>query len=485
MMTRYPMTPMQLAFHHLGDLANPNSGELLTFAGHLCLDTLREAIRLAVSRHPLLNSRPVKRLGKWYWQPSPVPLPIDIAVHDTELEPSPELHTELWKNLWQSPLPQDGRPVRFTYTRGPVHSHLQICAPHSVTDACSGTRLAADIGQAYGALNSGTAYEPMVVPPLGAQGVKPLLSHLGFQERVKLMAQTAKLMLTDVVSDGAGLELPDPEHAAPTAVEVKEVASEVLQRTLRVARANGSTAHAFFLMALTKARRDFVGAESEQRPLRINDFATLRPFSDEAMAHAFDVLVVPHQVRIDPSWDERSGLQIISESLRAKKRGGILSEIYRLSLYGALARFLPLRLTAGLVFKLVNKSDLAVTNPGPVPFQDELVAYGNVPITDFVNFPHLLPPAKVVLIFSTFRGSLRIIQLYDPAVLPNGVGASLITPFLRHLEELLETFSPQVNSAANGDIADDQAAPNHRQPYVPDTWAAGNETSEGRTKHAL
>ena len=59
-------------------------------------------------------------------------------------------------HLWQGGYP-NGRQVRFFYTEGKSKSYLQICAPHSVTDAWSGTRLAADIAQAYGALTEGRA----------------------------------------------------------------------------------------------------------------------------------------------------------------------------------------------------------------------------------------------------------------------------------------------------------------------------------------
>jgi hypothetical protein len=222
----------------------------------------------------------------------------------------------------------------------------------------------------------------------------------------------------------------------PAAVGFTEVPEELLQATVQAARANGTTAHALFLMALTKARREFMGGDGNNRTLRINDFATLRPFAGEDLSEAFDVLVVPHQLRINPNWDEQTALHILTETIKEQKQGGVLSELYRLSMYGSLARYLPTRLTAGLVFKLVNKSDLAVTNPGKVPWQDELEAYGDIAILDFVNFPHLLPPAKVVLIFTTFRNQLRLIQLYDPELLPGGVEKSLVEPLLRHLEQL-------------------------------------------------
>ena len=453
-MSRFPMTPMQLAFHHLSKLANPNSGELITFEKHLDVSKLREAIHLALARHPLLNCTPVKRLGRWYWQPAKKSLPVDLRIRNTKLTDQSKLYAHLWSNLWSAQLPADGRQVRFIYTRGPQKSYLQICAPHSVTDACSGTRLAADIGNAYRCLQHGEPYTPEGTNALGARGIAPFTSHMTGAERRTLIRQTATQIATDLVTQGSGLELSALKANKATAVHITEVSDRLLKTTLQTARACGSTAHAFFLLALTQARQEFLGASSDQRMLRINDFATLRPFSDVDLTDTFDVLVVPHQVCIDPAWDTRSALHILTEMLREKKEGGVLSELYRLSLYGTLARVLPTKITAELVFKMVNKSDLAVTNPGKVPWENELESYGDVRILDFINFPHLLPPAKVVLIFSTFRGKLRIIQLYNPETFPNGVEEALVTPLLRRLQGLTQLFSlnrEQSAPAANND----------------------------------
>ena len=137
----------------------------------------------------------------------------------------------------------------------------------------------------------------------------------------------------------------------------------------------------------------------------------------------------------------------------------MLPELYRLALYG-FGSLCATRMTADFVFKCINKTDLAVTNPGRVPWQDELASFGDVPVADFLNFPHLLPPAKVVLIFTTFR-ALRIVQLYDPATTPNGVEATLVEPFIRHLEALLAQYegvdAPSLTDEAQGHIG---GAPN-------------------------
>ena len=110
-------------------------------------------------------------------------------------------------------------------------------------------------------------------------------------------------------------------------------------------------------------------------------------------------------------------------------------------MYGKLCRLLPTRLTAQIVFKFINKTDIAVTNPGRVPWQDELARFGDVPVVDFINFPHLLPPSKAVLIFTTFRDELRIVQLYDPSLLPQGLEQSLVSPLIGNLEHLVAVLA--------------------------------------------
>ena len=87
-------------------------------------------------------------------------------------------------------------------------------------------------------------------------------------------------------------------------------------------------------MALTKARTDLVDKKQGNRLLRINDFATLRPYADRDLRDAFDVLVVPNQVNIDPNWDDAEALKAISSHLRDQKAGAVPLELYRLALYG-------------------------------------------------------------------------------------------------------------------------------------------------------
>ncbi|MGB0646488.1 MAG: hypothetical protein ACPGQS_04890 [Bradymonadia bacterium] len=430
-----PLNPIQLAFHYLGDLTNPNSGELLTFGGHLDVDQLRRAIELALACHPLLNAAVVSRAGRPHWQLAEEPLPVDLRINRTRRSKPETVLQALCDNLWREPLPKNGRQVRFIYTQGPKKSYLQICAPHSVTDAWSGTRLAADIGQAYTALINGQTWSGVVRQPLERPLKDVFLHRHSIRQRLGLMFEAARRLLRDVVEPGMGLDLDAAKITKPTAVSVTRVPNRILTQSLKQARHHGVTAHSLFLVALTRARRELLNGRGHL-PFRVNDFATLRPFADRDVEKVFDVLVVPNQLTIDPTWDDDLALRVLSGRLKKQKTGAILPELYRLGLYGSLARVMPVKLTAGMVFKLINKTDLAVTNPGKVPWQSELERFGDVEVEDFINFPHLLPPAKAVVIFTTFRDELRIIHLHDPATTPEGLEKALIQPFIRHLDEL-------------------------------------------------
>ncbi len=442
-----PLNALQLAFHHVGELANPNSGELLTLAGPLDADRLREAVTHAVARHPLLNCTAARRWRRWVWVPAAAPLPIDLRIEHTDETDEAVLLPKLWRNLWATRLPADGRPVRFHYTQGPARSYLQICAPHTVTDARSGTRLAADIALAYTALSEGRAPDATVVQPLLRPPTRVFLGDRRWWQRLGLMAQAVGRLARELLTPGSGLRLPAPPTPGPTHVAVTRVSDALLTRTLAAARAHGATAHALFLLAIARARQDLLGPGPGDHPLRINDLATLRPYADRDLGDAVDVLVAPHQITLDPTWDDPTALRILTARIRTQKAGGILPELYRLALYGQLARILPTRHTAGLVFRYISKTDLAVTNPGRVSFQDALARFGPVPVDDFINFPHLLPPAKIILVFTTFRGTLRLIQLSDPAASPDGVEATLAHPLLAHLDRLVTSLEATAPAA--------------------------------------
>jgi len=438
------MNAIQSAFYHLSELTNCNSGELITLEEKLDVSLLKRAISLAVRRHPLLNQLPTKKRGKPYWMEMEADLPIHLT-HCAVSETDPDkLYPILWNNLWAEPIDELSRQVRFIYTETPEYAYLQICAPHTVTDACSGTKLAADIAQAYTALSDGRTWvakpEENVTEPLP----DVFLTTRTSMQRMLVALYALTEIVTDIFRRGRGLRPIDKTKQGPTGVHVTPVSEALLNRTITVARTVNASAHTLFLLALTRARQEMLGPDGGNTPFRINDFATLRPFASKDLRNTFDVLVVPHQMTIKPSWSDDVAIRKINGQLQSKKQGGILTELYRLSLYSTLARLAPSRWGANMVFKHINKSDMAVTNPGRVLWEHDLSHFGDIRVLDFVNFPNLLPPARVVMIFTTFRDQLRIVQLYDKDRYPEGVEALLAKPFVRHLTQLLDSLETEV-----------------------------------------
>ena len=126
----------------------------------------------------------VSRAGRPYWQLEEEPLPVDLRISRTRRSKPEKVLQALCDNLWRELLPRNGRQVRFIYTQGPKKSYLQICAPHSVTDAWSGTRLAADIGQAYTALANEQTWAGIVRQPLERPLKDVFLNRHSMRQRV-------------------------------------------------------------------------------------------------------------------------------------------------------------------------------------------------------------------------------------------------------------------------------------------------------------
>jgi hypothetical protein len=83
------------------------------------------------------------------------------------------------------------------------------------------------------------------------------------------------------------------------------------------------------------------------------------------------------------------------------------------------------------------KSNVFLTNPGVCP--SRLDAIGDVPVIDYVTFPQLFLPAKVMFVIATFRDCLRILAIYDRAAFGENFEDALFTPFLAELQRVSGT----------------------------------------------
>ena len=136
-------------------------------------------------------------------------------------------------------------------------------------------------------------------------------------------------------------------------------------------------------------------------------------------------------------------------SIRALRGGRALAEFYRLRFYVFLARLLPLERTSAGLFRWVLKTDLVTTNPGPVPFSFE--SCGSIPVLDFINFPNISGGARLGLIYTTFRGALRILCIADSAALTEEAQRELLQTFTGELEGIIEEIEAYITNRRKAD----------------------------------
>lgn len=406
---------VQRTFLHLDGLVNTNSCDFAAVEGHLDLDRLRRALDAAVARHPLARSR----LGPDGWEIGAAP-PIELAVEalpdDTLARAVDAAAAHAWSERLDLAV---SAPVRARVLRGPRRDHLLLIGPHATTDARSGARLMEDVARAYTALATGGRASFPVVP----------LPILPAPTAVDLL-RAALAILRDVLTPGAGLSAVDAPRGTPR-VALMDLGAPLLEDLRAAARARGLTVHALVLLALhrARARREAHGALA-RTPLRILDLVSLRPLLP-GTEDAWDVLVAPHTLTLPA--DEAKVLAAAQRKLAALKAGAARVELARLAIYDCLARWVPLRLAAGLVFRFITRTNLVLTNPGPVPWP--IARFGALPVVEFFSFPSPMPPARAGLSLTTWQGRLRLVVLHDPAAFPSGLD-DLVAPFVEALRDL-------------------------------------------------
>lgn len=432
----YPLPAHSLFYlYQLLTLENLNSCELLELEGRLDHERLRAALLQALARHPVLNSRIKPRFMRAFdCEVAPEPLPLDVRIAQCETDEPAAVHQLLLANVWQeSSDVTAGRPVRFHLLETPTRSYLQIITVRLYNDARAGYRLAHDIAESYTALEFGKPYDTTPIEVEDRSTAALFTKHLPLRKRVRHAVGAVKLMAMDVLRPDVSMPLPDTPRGEQDFAKV-DFGAELLEGLRRRAKQEKVTVHAMLALALFQVWRASAPEKVGRRWLRILDNFSLRHLTRENTDELYETLVVPYSVRLPTSGTDREVLTAMVEQLNHWKSGEILSELYRVRLYTALARFSPLRLSSELITRYVAKSNIVMSNPGPVPFP--LERFGSVPIADFINFSQLFPPSRVMLIFSTFRGRLRALVVWDRNAYPDGPERELIAPLRARLAEL-------------------------------------------------
>lgn len=432
----YPLPAHNLFYlYQLLTLGNLNSCELLELEGRLDHERLRAALLQALARHPVLNSRLKPRFMRAFdCEISPEPLPLDVRFARCATDEPAAVHSLLLGNIWQESFDVTaGRPVRFHLLETPSRSYLQIITVRLYNDAKAGYRLAHDIAESYTALEFGNAYDttPIDVPDRGTASL--FTRHLPFRKRLRHALGAVKLFVLDLLRPDVSMPIPDTRRGELDFAKV-DFGAELLEGLRRRAKQEKVTVHALLALALFKVWRASSPKGGSRRWLRVLDNFSLRHMTRDNADELYETLVVPYSVRLPGSGADAEVLAEMMGQLNHWKSGEILTELYRVRLYTALARFSPLRLSSALITRYVAKSNIVMSNPGPVPYP--LERFGSVPIADFINFSQLFPPSRVMLIFSTFRNRLRALVVWDRNAYPHGPERELTAPLRSRLEEL-------------------------------------------------
>ncbi len=445
---RRSMNPVSECFLSLSQAMNTHSCEVLTLAGQIDELRLNAALETTVAHQLLTRSVLIQhRLGSrdtpfggysWYSQ-HPTPSP-NLKVEELSTEEEEELSMSLnesgeWRDriptlildrVWdRAPLnPLERVPFEFRLLRGRSMSLILIIAPHLCTDAFAGTLLLNHIAAAYaqGDTDNESTYENLSLLTNDHIEPDPLETARSVGEKssspwpnVSRFLRGVRGIIADLLLPGGGVPVLKTHGLlrGKTRLLIKRISAPELKAVIEGARARGVKAHTLFTWGFARALDQWsikFGVDRKSH-LRIADLCTLRPFLHEDYMNEIDLLVQPYTHTIRQDWSEEEALQQISASLSLQKREGALNDLARSKIYRLFPRILPLSWVMGFTFRCLFKTNVTTTNPGPalLRFSD----FGEAEVLEFINFPQIAPPAELGLIYTTYRGELRLITLYD------------------------------------------------------------------------
>ncbi len=426
----------------LSHLVNGNSCEILELSDEPDEALLHRALRSAMIRHPILNSRLSRRAGRAEWirleQPPEPNLRVE-RLHESDPE---VVHRRLVSNIWDESLdPLSGPLARFHLTITPTGSWLQLVTHHIDSDARSGYRLAHDIAMAYTAFAEGREPE---TGELDVPNPPPDRAVLRNDHRgpLALTARALSFLVGDLWRGGKGLSLSGPRGA--TDVRKLDLGVERLRAVKRASRARGCTVHALLLTATTRACQE-IERRSDKKPARVYpllDLVSLRAHAGPEAMDLYDTMVVPVVHHMDGRLSDDALINAAAARIERLKSGDAVVELWRQRLYQWMAWPLPKVMATRFLTRLVVKGNIICSNPGPVPYAIEHL--GEIRVRDFWSFSQLFPPGRVTFTFSTFRDELRLIMAYDQAAITSADVLDFANRIVKHLDRFAGEVSENV-----------------------------------------
>lgn len=404
-------------YRYMSMLVNANSCEWIVLDGRLDLERLRRAARSVARRHAVLNSVQRRRGVAFYWQPWPDEKDVELRFERLPAMSDTERHRHLVNNIWREQLPlTDGRPWRLHVSEELAgRTWLQIITTHVFTDGRSANVVARDLAHAYTAA-ADAARDPVLSPGAGPDPqrdpFKLFTADLPAAERCRLTLGALAAIGRDAVAPCGKLVLPSGP-VGETGVLFFDFGEATWQRVRRAGRAAGLSAHPFLLGAVLRSIESWNASRGRKtRTLRVIDNFSLRRFSHQPdIQEIYDVFAIPYSLDFQLDADDGVLLQQIRRKLDRMKNGEVLRELFRQKLYMLSSALSPKRLATKLVTRFVVRSNVICTNIGPVP--EDFDRFGSARVQEYFSFSQMFPPGELMFLFSTCRGRLRAVLLFD------------------------------------------------------------------------
>lgn len=429
-----PLSLMSKIFLWLSTLVNPNSLEFIELDGALCHTTLRRAASQVQRQRPMLRCRLVRRGLRYGWCEISDAGNIELVVYPHDGDRA-SARAFLMNTAWQTPLDlAQGPPIRLLLAEAKTFSTLLIVTSHLCEDARAGYRLIHDLASAYSALSAGMPAcqdTPIDHTLLGDEPFRHLRTN-----SVRVWAQAVRLILRDLVFRPRRL-WPTAKPRGRAVLARLDVEPHVFLSLRAGARHMGVTLHTLFMAALIRTVEQYEGA---YRPYHtFLDMYSLSTRAKRDVAHVYENMVIPYTLFIPNAHSDTDLLRRIAEILARLHSRGVIEEVQRLRLYDAVISLLPMKWATHFLVTRIATASMVVTNPGPIPFASE--SFGSTGITDCYSFAQLYPPARMMWQFSTFRDTLRVLLIYDPAAVKEDVPTVYLKPFMENLTRIADVAS--------------------------------------------
>ncbi|MES2325420.1 MAG: hypothetical protein V4633_24460 [Pseudomonadota bacterium] len=425
------LSPLNMVFVNLSHVTCTNSCDSLELEGEPDRGLLRQALNACASRRLAMRSR-VKRFFLRFMlvetDAAPeVPLQVIARPGEGTLD---ALLPDMLAQVWSRPLDlAHAPPLRAVLWVCAGRSFLQLICSHVWSDAQAGYQLTRDLADTYQALAAARTCPPG--PELGVAAAPPSAG-LRWWQRLRYLASAACEIAGDMLHQDL-LWPVKPVPRGPTGMDKRAMPDAWLQRLKLAAKAQGASVHALLLTALVRASADAAGRAGV---FRYTDSYSLRPAYGAGSERLYDALMVPYNLRLDSRRSDRQLLADIADRISGLRAGGVMVDYYRQVIFDVCSRFLPRRLATLWAGRAIAKSNILISNPGPIPFA--LDSFGPHRVADYFSYPQLFPPGRALLLFSTFRNVPRLIVMFDTHAFPEGIEQGLIAPYLRQLDRLLD-----------------------------------------------